>query len=85
MIRTGVFATEEEAERLGRLARDTAKTPVIAVPDGQGGLLDASGLAREHLYKAVHAAARAHGLPEVPGWYGLDLGTREFLRSDDVS
>lgn len=28
-----------------------------------------------------HGMALAHGLPEIPGYYGIDLTTGEFIRS----
>jgi hypothetical protein len=52
MTKTGIFATEKEAE---------------------------------HLRGICHFLAREHGLPEIPGYYGIDLESREFLSEDDVT
>lgn len=82
MRRTGVFATREEVARLKEQAGQAAETPAIAlsVADGLAGR-DFASLARERLMHWCHEAALAHGLPEVPGWYGCDLETGEFLEA----
>lgn len=67
-VRTGVFATAEELERI----KAAASAPYIVV----------GGYAPPDPRKIVHAAALAHDLPEISGYYGIDIeGGGEFLRS----
>lgn len=66
MEKTGVFATEQEAEEL----RGLLGTPLIMV----GGRFPPNPQAE------CHRIALGHGLPEVRGYYGVDLETLEFLR-----
>lgn len=75
MEQTGVFATPEELERLRELATRARSTPVILL----FGKFDVAGDARRHAYEECHKAALAHGLPEIPGYYGIDE-SGEFVR-----
>lgn len=77
LIGTGVFATEEEQAKAQELAKQAASTPVILL----GGTYDMAGKARERMYETVHGYALAHGLPEIPGWYGMDE-RGEFISQD---
>lgn len=65
MTRTKVFATPDEIESL----KTALKTPYIVV----------GGVAPENPQKIAHRMAIAHGLPEIPGYYGCDLKTGEFV------
>jgi hypothetical protein len=77
LIGTGVFATDEEQAIAKDLAAKAARTPVILL----FGQHDLSGEARERMYETVHGFALAHGLPEIPGFYGMDE-KGEFIRQD---
>lgn len=65
--RTGVFATKTEAKHI----RDAASMPYIVV----------GGVVPENPQVVVHRVALEHGLPEIPGYYGIDLRNREFIRA----
>lgn len=65
MRKTGVFATAEEVAAL----KASLKTPLIML---QAGL-------PESPQQKAHRYALAHGLPEVTGYYGIDLKTGEFV------
>lgn len=65
MTRTGVFATPEQIERIKR----AATTPLIMLHLG----MPPSPL------EVAHECALEQGLPEIPGYYGCDLGNGEFL------
>lgn len=72
MTRTKVFATKEELAECMELAAMAARTPVIAFSSEhalkEGGL---SGQAWRLAEETVHKYALAHGLPEIPGYYGI--------------
>ncbi len=79
MYKTSKFATEEEIEELKDLARKAQNTPVIAFSSShalQGGL---SADMDRRLMSRVHEIALTHDLPEIPGHYGIDLKTGEFV------
>ena len=67
MTKTGLYATPEEFAEAKRLAEEAANTPVIAPTGGQ----DLASQAWERTKQHVHKAALAHGLPEIPGYYGM--------------
>jgi len=71
MKRTGIRATEEEIADL----KAAASAPVMMV----GGVSTHRDPA-----KLAHEIALKHGLPEIPGFYGIDLGTGEFLAADNA-
>lgn len=62
---TGIIATAEEIALLKR----SLNTPAIALQCGAPASPQA----------ICHSFALAHGLPEVAGFYGIDLGTGEFM------
>lgn len=66
-IRTGVFATEEEIQRL----KNACNTPYIMV----GGHWPRSPQV------IAHELALKHGLPEIAGYYGCDLQNGEFVKT----
>lgn len=65
----GVFATAEEVDHLKRVLN----TPYIVI----------GGVEPESPLRATHRIALAHGLPEIPGYYGCDLRTGEFVQTDE--
>ena len=65
MTRTGVFATEEQVKRI----RSAASAPLIALNTGMP----------PHPQEIAHVAALEQGLPEIEGYYGIDLKTGEFV------
>lgn len=62
---TGEFATEDEIKTM----KAAMGTPYLIV----------GGMAPESPQKVCHRIALAHGLPEIQGFYGCDLRTREFV------
>ena len=66
MTRLGVFATDEEIQSI----KITASLPVIRI----GGSFPETAL--EH----AHRCALSHGLPEITGYYGIDLRNGEFIK-----
>jgi hypothetical protein len=64
---TGVYATVDEIESL----RQALSAPAIALQCGSPVSPDVM----------CHSMALAHGLPEVTGYYGIDLRTREFMQA----
>ena len=62
----------EELKELSKLAKAAANMPVMAlsVRDGLEGR-DFAATARERMMKRCHEIALAHGLPEIPGYYGI--------------
>jgi hypothetical protein len=61
----GEFATKEEIQ----IMKDAANQPYIMIgssfPDSP--------------QEVCHKLALSHGLPEIPGYYGCDLRTGEFV------
>lgn len=77
MEHTGVFATEDEFNDLLNLARRgwMAGDVMIVTSVMQGIRKDEASIDAK---RACHKVALSHGLPEIPGYYGIDK-TREFL------
>lgn len=77
MKRLNVFATEEEISYI----RHCAQMPVMAftnpAPPGPG--VSPVIPFSESPLEAAHRAALTHGLPEIPGYYGIDLSNGEFV------
>lgn len=67
LTKVGVTLTPEEIKSV----KTALATPVIAP----------GGVWPESPQKMVHRMALAHGLPEIPGYYGADLKTGEILKS----
>jgi len=65
VIGTGILATAAEIDAL----KASLNTPMLALQCG-------SPVSPQAL---CHQMALAHGLPEVQGFYGIDLGTGEFM------
>lgn len=77
MRRHGVFATAEEIAHI----KHCQSMPVMGFtnPEPPGpGVSPVIPLCESPL-QAAHRAALAHGLPEIPGYYGIDLSNGEFL------
>ena len=70
MVKTGVFATEEETAELMELARIASSTPVIAFGSEHAMRGGASGDAWHRVSHRCHTIALSHGLPEIQGFYG---------------
>jgi hypothetical protein len=68
VVRTGVFATADEIAKLREEPQPQFRTL-------NSGLL----MIGSSFIEIVHALALAHGLPEVRGYYGIDLSNGEFL------
>ncbi len=82
MRRTGVFATEEEVVEMKELLGAAQTTPVIAMSVGHG--LHSGGFAGDawdRLKRRCHELALDHGLPEITGFYGLDLQDGQFVEA----
>jgi hypothetical protein len=75
-VGTGVFATPEEVAELNAAYERARNTPVISF-----GGPDMASVAFHQMIKRSHEMAIAHGLPEIEGYYGLDLDSMEFLKS----
>lgn len=74
--RTGVFATDQEIAAVKRARNQHNFDPLAArhgprKPEGKSPS------------EVAHAAALAHGLPDVDGFYGVLLDTREFVKWSD--
>ena len=74
MKRTGIFATAEDVEELQKLADEAKSTPVMVIGD-----MDISERPIERMYDRCHEIALGHGLPEIPGFYGV-TSDGEFVR-----
>ena len=75
---TGVFATEEEVAELMELKKKAETTPAILL----FGKHDLSGDAWRRVRERCHEMAMAHGLPEIPGFYGLNE-EHEFVTAEE--
>lgn len=64
---TGIKATTEEIESLKSLMNQP--------------YLVANGVPPLDPLQEAHKLALAHGLPEIPGYYGCDLKTGEFVQA----
>lgn len=73
---TGVFATADEIAELLELRKAVDGKPLIFV---DGDLGRSSWL---RLVQRCHAIALSHGLPEIPGYYGMEASA-EFVWLED--
>ena len=80
--RLGLFATAEEIADV----KHAQSMPLMAMtnpaPPGPG-VPAAVPMFRQPI-EVAHAAALAHGLPEIPGYYGIDLSNGEFITAADT-
>lgn len=80
MIRTNVKATPTEIAELRSLSARSQSSAMLASRFGPKAADDAL----HHASTRCHALALAHGLPEIPGRYGLDSdGT--FIAEDNAA
>jgi len=77
--RLGVFATEEEVAYI----KHCQAMPMIAFtnPAAPGPGVPHALPMCESPIEAAHHAALNHGLPEIPGYYGIDLSNAEFVEA----
>ncbi len=75
--RLGVYATRAEVEYI----KHCQSMPLIAFtnPEPPGPGVPATIPFCESPIEAAHKAALANGLPEIPGYYGIDLRNNEFV------
>ncbi len=69
---TGVFLSEEEREEMAKLSDIARKTSCFGFSSEQvlsGN--DFSSLAHKHMFSRLTELAKAHGLPDIRGEYGL--------------
>lgn len=81
MTKTAIYATPEEIEALKKGLSRAQNTPAFGLSSAQvlsGN--DFASMAWRDVKRACHYAALQHGLPEIEGFYGIDLQTGEFLR-----
>ena len=74
---TGIFATEEERKEIQQLADEAAKTPVMTL---RSDMPSFSATAWERAKQRLHEVALSKGLPEIEGFYGMDM-EGEFLKT----
>ena len=75
--RLNVFATADEIAYI----KHCRGMPLIAFPNPAPpgpGVPHAIPISETPI-QVAHRAALAHGLPEIPGYYGIDLNTGEFV------
>lgn len=77
MIQTGIKASKEDFDKLTRLVRQGWRhgETVIVFSVGEGIRKDTATV---DAVKACHQLALDYGLPEIPGYYGIDED-REFV------
>lgn len=77
MKRLNVFATAEEIEFI----KHCQNAPVMGMTNPEPPGPDVSPVVPMFMspVEAAHKAALAHGLPEIPGYYGIDLCNGEFV------
>ena len=80
MKRTGIFCSTEEAETIKKKYNQARNTPAIALSVSHG--IERGGFAGEawdYFRKELHTIALKYGLPEISGYYGIDLSNNEFV------
>lgn len=80
MKRLGIFATPEEIAYIKHCQNMPVMGFTNPVPPGPG--VSPVIPLSESPQEAVHRAALVHGLPEIPGYYGIDLRNGEFVEED---
>jgi hypothetical protein len=76
---TGVFATEEQAEKIEHAISDAEKTPVMLL-----GGTDMSAAAWRGVQNLCHRFALENGLTDSEVTYSYDRETKEFYREREV-
>ena len=79
--RMNVFATTDEIKYI----QSCANAPVIGMtnPEPPGPGVSPVVPMFESPQVVAHRYALAHGLPEIPGYYGIDLKSGEFVKMAD--
>lgn len=80
MKRLNIFATADEIAHI----KHCQSMPVLAItnPAAPGPGVPHAIPMGESPIQAAHRAALEHGLPEIPGYYGIDLANGEFVSAD---
>lgn len=71
---TGVFLTEAEKDEMLKLTEAARNTPCFGLSSEQvlsGN--DFASLARKRMFARLTELAKLHGLPDIPGEYGLTM------------
>lgn len=76
---TETYATKKEMLEIVKLYHAAIEMPVMSVA-GMG-MESFADRAWDELHRRIHAIALKHKLPEIPGHYGLNTKTGEFLAS----
>lgn len=72
MKHTRVFLTPEETAEMKTLAERAATTPAFGLSSEQMLLgNDFAAMAYKEMFARLTVLAKAHGLPDIPGEYGL--------------
>jgi hypothetical protein len=77
--RLGIFATKEEIAYIKHCQSALLIAFTNPAPPGPG--VPHTIPLCESPIEAAHHAALAHGLPEIAGYYGIDLQNGEFVES----
>lgn len=78
--RTGTFLNAEQIAKVGKAYRQASTTPVIALSSAQAlSGKDFASQAWMRFHRLLYDFALAAGLPEIEGWYGLDMKSGEVL------
>lgn len=78
--RTGMFLNTEQIAEVGEAYHTAENTPVIALTSAQGlSGRDFASNAWMRFHRLLYDFALAEGLPEIEGWYGLDMTNGEVL------
>lgn len=80
MNRTGVFATQEQADAIAKYHTAAVNTPMIAMSIAQGlSGNDLASQAWDNLHDEIDKCAKQNGLPDTVGHYGFDKSNSEFV------
>lgn len=78
--RTGTFLNAEQIAKVGEAYQTASTTPVIALSSAQAlSGNDFASRAWKTFHRLLYDYALAAGLPEIEGWYGLDMESGEVL------
>lgn len=80
MKRMNLFATPDELQEIVEMVNTARTAPVMALSSAAAlSGNDFSSLAWKEARKLIHETAMKHGLPDTPGFYGIDQENGEFL------
>ncbi len=78
--KTGTFLTAEQIEKVREAYHEAETTPVIALSSAQAlGGQDFASQAWMRFHRLLYDFALVQGLPEIEGWYGLNMKSGEVL------